>query len=128
MTMIYPKYTQISWYFSLNNVKKVFFTLWLSVFTLFDSLTSSGKPFQIKGPNYDKHFWLRALVHSGWKSSCNSIVLIGCSVNFFHILRTHFREEFKNAFRKTLLEFLVYWKPANLVKMVSSDVLHVVQL
>ena len=42
--------------------------LFLNVFTLFGSLTSSGKPFQIKGPKYDKHFWLKDLVLRGWKS------------------------------------------------------------
>ena len=40
----------ISLSFSLNNVKKVFFTLCLNKFTLFDGLTSSGKQFQIKDP------------------------------------------------------------------------------
>ena len=44
-----------------------FFTLRSNVFTLFDSLTSSGTPFQIKGRKYDKHFRLRDLVLSGWK-------------------------------------------------------------
>ena len=58
----------ISWSFSRDNVKKPFFTLCLNLFTLFDSLTSSGKPFYIKGPKYDKHFWLWAVVLSGWKS------------------------------------------------------------
>ena len=52
--------------YNLFNVKKVFFILCLNVFALFDSLTSSGKPFQIKGPKCDKHFWLRVLV-LGWK-------------------------------------------------------------
>ena len=38
------------------NVKNLFFTFCLNEFTLFDSLTSSGKPFKIKGPKYDNYF------------------------------------------------------------------------
>ena len=46
----------------------IFFTLWLNILALFDSIASSGKPFQVKDPKYDKHLWLKALVLSGWKS------------------------------------------------------------
>ena len=84
----------------------------------------SGKPFQMKGPKYNKHFWLRTLVFSSWKSFKEeflvTVVLIDCCVNFVHILRTDFREEFKCACRKTLFESLVYWKPVNHVKMFCS--------
>ena len=123
----------ISWSFARNNVKKPFFTLYLNLFTLFDSLTSSGKPFYIKGPKYDKHFWLWAVVFSGWKSLKEEFLLavlfwLDVFVNFVHMLRRNFREEFKNAFGKTLFDSFVYWKPVNLVKMFSSDVLSVVQL
>ena len=55
MTVPYPYDTKISLSFFLNNVKKVFFTLNLNVFTLLDSLTSSGKPFKMKAPKYNKH-------------------------------------------------------------------------
>ena len=51
-----------------------------------------------------KNFWLRASVFSAYR---NSIALIGCFVNFVHILRTHFRKEFKNACGKTLFESLI---------------------
>ena len=119
--------------FLLIMSRRSFFTLCINVFTLLDCLASSGKPFQIKGSKYGKHFWLRAQSFSSsrleeFERRISSIALIGCCVNFVEILRTHFREEFKNACRKTLFESLVYWKPVNLVKMFSSDVLSVVQL
>ena len=48
--------------------KKLCFTLYLKVFTLLHRLTASDKSFEIKGPKYDKHFWVKALVLSGWNS------------------------------------------------------------
>ena len=52
--------------------------------------------------------------------SSNSIILIGCCVYFVHILRTHFRAEFKNAWRKTLLESLVKFINSKRVKILSK--------
>ena len=128
MVVNYPQFKQISWSFSLNNVK-VFFTLCLNVFTLLDSLTSSRRPFQIKPPKYEKHFWLRALVLSRWKSFKEEflVTVLFCLV-VVYILFIYFWEEFKNARRKTLFASLVYWKPNNLVKIFSPDVLSFVQL
>ena len=63
--------------------------------------------------------------------SSNSIVLINCLVIFVHILhisQTNFTEELESTCQNTLLEQLVYCKYVILVKMLSSDVLSVVQL
>ena len=49
--LIYSWYANIFCSFYPNNFKNLFFALCLNVFTLLYSLTSSGKPLQIKDPN-----------------------------------------------------------------------------
>ena len=59
--------------------------------------------------------------------SINSTVLIGCFVNFVHILRTHFREELKTLVKR-YLNLLSIGGKLIFAKIFCSNVLFSVQL